>query len=76
MPFIVKKSDARVKKKKKIVSSGVRTHASRRRPELESGALDHSAMLTTYDGEGRIGLFSKLESKVLTMRDQKVIGRH
>ena len=26
-----------------IASSGVRTHA--RRPELESGALDHSAML-------------------------------
>jgi hypothetical protein len=34
------------KKKKCHVSSGVRTHAPLRRPELESGALDHSAMLT------------------------------
>ena len=49
----------RQKKKKYIVRSGIRTHASIRRPErplplcvgkvinLESGALDRSAILTT-----------------------------
>ena len=31
---------------KKNVRSGIWTHALFRRPELESGALDHSAILT------------------------------
>ena len=34
------------KNKKEDVRSGVRTHASFRRPELKSGALDRSAILT------------------------------
>ena len=34
------------KTKKKIVRSGIWTHALFRGPELESGALDHSAILT------------------------------
>ncbi len=38
-----------------IVSSGVRTHAPLRRPELESGALDHSAMLTAEGGLLTVG---------------------
>ncbi len=38
-----------------IVSSGVRTHAPLRRPELESGALDHSAMLTAEQGLLTVG---------------------
>ena len=33
--------------KKLCVRSGVRTHALFRVPELKSGALDHSAILTT-----------------------------
>ena len=34
--------------KEKIVRSGIWTHALFRRPELESGALDHSAILTLW----------------------------
>ena len=36
-------------KTKRIVRSGIWTHALSRGPELESGALDHSATLTVVE---------------------------
>ena len=48
--FLLKIENGKKKKKKKWkeenVRSGIWTHALSREPELESGALDHSAILT------------------------------
>jgi hypothetical protein len=56
-----------------LVSSGVRTHAPLRRPELESGALDHSAMLTWLTSIFiRIYLSISLEAEKHNLRSESV----